>query len=88
MCLTLNTLLGFKNIKKPNHIKIDIDFNTTKLFEEINWLKYNELKSVYIEIEKDDELKLLKIFKENNFELFKQDSEYYNNTKNYLFIKK
>ena len=28
LCLTLNTLLGFKNLKKPNHIKIDIDFNT------------------------------------------------------------
>ena len=87
LCLTLNTLLRFENIKKPNHIKIDIDFNTTKLFEEIDWLKCDELKSVYIEIEKNDELKLLKIFKENNFKLLKQDSEYYNDTKNYLFIK-
>lgn len=87
LCLTLNTLLRFENIKKPNHIKIDIDFNTTKLFEEIDWLKCNELKSVYIEIEKNDELKLLKIFKENNFKLLKQDIEYYNDTKNYLFIK-
>lgn len=88
LCLTLNTLLGFKYLKKPNHIKIDIDFNTRNLFEEIDWLKYTGLKSIYIEIEKNDESKLLRIFKENNFKLYKKDDEYYNDTKCYLFIKK
>jgi hypothetical protein len=87
MSLNIETLLNLKNIHSPNHIKIDIDFNTEKLFEQTSFLKIPSLKTIYIEIDHSIKDVITKKFNENNFYL-KSTAPSSVNDSNYLFIKK
>jgi FkbM family methyltransferase len=87
MSLNIETLLNLKNIHSPNHIKIDIDFNTEKLFEQASFLKIPSLKTIYIEIDHSIKDVITKKFNENNFYL-KSTAPASVIDSNYLFIKK
>ena len=86
LALTMETIINLKTIQQPNHIKIDIDYFTKKLFENTGWLKLKSLKSVYIEINSSEKEFVINKFYQNNFKLYNKDIEQ-NNTCNYLFIK-
>ena len=95
LALKMDTIINLKNCQQPNHIKIDIDYFTNYLFEEINWLKLKSLKSVYIEMQTSNKKYLLDKLYQNDFELYKKEdkdlelidaNEASNN--NYLFIKR
>lgn len=87
MSLNIETLLDLKNIQSPNHIKIDIDFNTEKLFEQTSFLKISNLKTIYIELDHSIKDVIIKKFSENNFYL-KSTALSSVNDSNYLFIRK
>jgi hypothetical protein len=86
MSLNIETLLNLKNIHSPNPIKIDIDFNTKKLFEQISFLKIANLKTIYIKIDHSIKDVITKKFNENNFYLKSTAPSSVKNS-NYLFIK-
>ncbi len=86
LALKIDTIINLKNIQQPNHIKIDIDFFTSKLFENTDWLNLKSLKSVYIEMKPSEEKYIFDKFYQNYFKLYKKHKESLDNT-NYLFTK-
>lgn len=86
LSLDINNFLKFEKVQFPNHIKIDIDYNTEKLFEKADFLKISSLKSIYIEINHLVKDKIIKKLNDNNFKLIALEpaSEKENN---YLFLK-
>ena len=86
LALKIDTIINLKNIQQPNHIKIDIDFFTSKLFENTDWLNLKSLKSVYIEMKTSEEKYIFDKFYQNNFKLYKKHKESLDDT-NYLFTK-
>jgi len=86
LALKIDTIINLKNIQQPNHIKIDIDFFTSKLFENTDWLNLKSLKSVYIEIKTSEEKYIFDKFYQNNFKLYKKHKASLDDT-NYLFTK-
>ena len=86
LALKTDTIINLKNIQQPNHIKIDIDYYTNKLFENIDWLNLKSLKSVYIEIKASEEKYIFDKFYQNNFKLYKKYKENLSES-NFLFTK-
>ena len=86
LVLKTDTIINLKNIQQPNHIKIDIDYYTNKLFENTDWLNLKSLKSVYIEIKASEEKYIFDKFYQNNFKLYKKYKENLSES-NFLFTK-
>ena len=74
----------------PNYVKIDVDGNEDLIVEGMkNILKHKNLKSILIEINKENtnHIKSLEQLKNNDFKLFNTEN-YTENLSNYIFIKK
>lgn len=99
MGTTINNLIDNKILEVPDYIKIDVDGIEHLILEGANkYLKNNKLKSLSIEINenfKDQYKRVLKIMKENNFNLLhkKQNKELltinssFSKVFNYVFIR-
>ncbi len=95
---SVDQLINDGVLKKPNYIKIDVDGNEHLILEKSSKvLTSDEIKEIMIELNEDYKEQFLKanqILKQNNFELkgkflseFGKNSKF-QNSKNYLFVRK